>query len=515
MRFLLYSVLIQGFGMFLVYLWTVKESKKLEHSKKTSMKAIITFLLLIVPFFGLFAQNSTPLPEAEFEVHRAQIAGQSFDSKRLIKAKELSDAQYLQVGQIEAIIKGFSLESNKLEYAQYAYSTTLDAENYPDLMPLFRLSTSKEDLKNFLAKREVPVVPKAVEKEVTETEEVVKTESATTTVKTRTGPSPMDDKSFAAAKRSASEESFESSKLRRVKQISDANYLLSSQVKELVELLSFESSKLDYAQYAYERTYDQANYDIAKQGLKHSKSKETLTAFLKDKPVKEYKVEKEVIKKKITPISTTPTTITTTAMGNGDFINAKNKITSQTSDAKKLEEAQAITDKNNLSTEQVKAIIEIFLFEDNRMKYAKYAYPKTTDQANYTVVKEALEKENHKLLEDYIKNINKKAAEKTLATGPSELSSEDFETLKQKLKGLALESHRLERAKTIVDRSKVSAMQVKQINELFELEETRLNFAQYAYTKTLNPEDYEIVRDSLNKSTSKYTLDRFIKEKTK
>ncbi|MBL4648418.1 MAG: DUF4476 domain-containing protein [Aureispira sp.] len=478
------------------------------------MKTIITFLFLIVPFFGLFAQNSTPLPEAEFEVHRAQIAGQSFDSKRLIKAKELSDAQYLQVGQIEAIIKGFSLESNKLEYAQYAYSTTLDAENYPDLMPLFRLSTSKEGLKNFLAKREIPVVPKAVEKEVTETGEVVKTES-TTTVKTTTGPSPMDDKSFAAAKRSASEESFESSKLRRVKQISDANYLLSSQVKELVELLSFESSKLDYAQYAYEKTYDQANYDIAKEGLKHSKSKETLTAFLKDKPVKEYKVEEEVIKKKITATSTTSSTTTKTAMGYGDFINAKNKITSQTSDAKKLEEAQAITDKNNLSTEQVKAIIEIFLFEDNRMKYAKYAYPKTTDQANYTVVKDALEKENHKLLEDYIKNINKKAAEKTLATGPSELSSEDFEALKQKLKGLALESHRLERAKTIVDRSKVSAMQVKQINELFELEETRLSFAQYAYTKTLNPEDYEIVRNSLNKSTSKYTLDRFIKEKTK
>lgn len=498
------------------------------------MKTIITFLFLILPFVGLFAQKSTPLSEAEFEVHRAQIVGQSFDSKRLIKAKELSDAQYLKVGQIEAIIKGFSLESNKLEYAKYAYATTLDAEKYPDLIGLFRLSTSKDDLKSFLSKRELPVVPKAVEKEVVkveeevvETKEVVETgevvrTASTTTVKV-TGPSPMDDQSFAAAKRELSEESFESAKLRRVKQISDANYLLSSQVKELLELLSFESSKLEYAQYAYDRTYDQANYDVAKEGLKHSKSKETLTAFLKNKPVKEYKVEEEVVEKEITPTTTTSSTTTTitststapVAMSNGDFVNAKNKISSQTSDAKKLEEAQAITDKNNLSTEQVKAIVEIFLFEDNRMKYAKYAYPKTTDQANYTIVKEALEKENHKLLEDYIKNINKKAAENTLATGPSELSSEDFEALKKKLKGLALESHRLERAKTIVDRSKVSAMQVKQINELFELEETRLEFAQYAYTKTLNPEEYKIVRDGLNKSTSKYTLDRFIKEKTK
>lgn len=479
---------------------------------------------------GLFAQKTTPLSEAEFEVHRTQIAGQSFDSKRLIKAKELSDAQYLQVGQIEAIIKGFSLESNKLEYAKYAYSTTLDAEKYPDLMSLFRLSTSKEDLKSFLAKRELPVVPKTVEKEVVEEEIVETTEvietteglatesTTTTTIKTTTGPSPMDDKTFTAAKRSVSEESFESSKLRRVKQISDANYLLSSQVKELLELLNFESSKLEYAQYAYDKTYDQANYDVAKEGLKHSKSKETLTAFLKNKPVKEYKVEEEVVEKEIKPTITTTqtsTSTTATAMSTDDFVETKNKIANQTSDAKKLEEAQKITEKSNLSTEQVKEIVEIFLFEDNRMKFAKYAYPKTIDQANYVIVKEALEKENHKLLEDYIKNIDKKATENTLATGPSELSSEDFEALKKKLKGLALESHRLERAKTIVDRSKVSAMQVKQINELFELEETRLDFAQYAYPKTLNPEAYEIVRASLDKSTSKYTLDRFIKENKK
>lgn len=488
------------------------------------MKTVITILFLILPFFELLAQNSTPLSEVEFEVHRNQIVGQSFDSKRLEKAKELSDAQYLYVAQIEAIMKGFSLESNKLEYAQYAYATTLDAENYSNLSALFRLSTSKEDLKSFLAKRDVPVVPEHTEKDlVVATEAEALVETASTKQEVTTGPSPMDDLSFAKARQAVSEESFESAKLRRVKQISDANYLLASQVKELLDLLGFESSKLEYAQYAYEKTYDQKNYEIVKEGLKHSKSKETMAAFLKNKPVQEYTVTNEVTAKEVSPTNTTvknatTTTISTTsstaAISNGDFINAKNQIASQSSDAKKLEVAKAITDKNYFSTEQVKAMVEIFLFEDNRMKYAKYAYPKTIDPTNYVLVKEALEKENHKLLEDYIQNLDKKAVENTLATGPSELSSEDFEALKQKLKGLALESHRLERAKTIVDRSKVSAMQVKQINDLFELEETRLDFAQYAYTKTLNPEDYNLVRDALSKSTSKYALDRFIKEKT-
>lgn len=485
------------------------------------MKAIITFLISFFPFLGLFAQNTTPLPEAEFEVHRTQIVGQSFDSKRLAKAKELSDAQYLYVNQIEAILKGFSLESNKLEYAKYAYSTTLDAQNFPDLIKLFRLSDSKESLKDFLSTREIPTVPETVEKEVVViTEGTVEQEA--TTVEVTTGPSPMDDQSFAAAKREISGESFESAKLRRVKQVSDANYLLSSQVKELLDLLSFESSKLEYAQYAYDKTYDQANYSIVKEGLKHSKSKETMAAFLKNKPVQEYEVKKEVLQKEIVSTSETDTKVNPSletntvvnGMSDGDFINAKNQITSQRSDAKKLEEAKKIVDKNALSAEQVKEMVPIFLFEDNRLEFAKYAYVKTIDQDNYGLVQETLEKENHKFLEDYIKHINTKESENTLASGPSELSSEDFEALKQKLRGLALESHKLERAKTIVDRSKVSAMQVKQINDLFELEETRLEFAKYAYTQTLNQQEYNLVREGLGKNTSKYALDRFIKEKT-
>lgn len=487
------------------------------------MKAVVTFFISLLPFLGLFAQKTSPLSEAEFEVHRTQIVGQSFDSKRLVKAKELSDGQYLYVSQIEAILGGFSLESNKLEYAKYAYSTTLDAQNFPDLIKLFRLSDSKVSLKNFLSTREIPEVPKNIEKDVVViTEDVVEQEA--TTVEVTTGPSPMDDQSFAAAKRAVSEESFESAKLRRAKQISDGNYLLSSQVKELLDLLSFESSKLEYAQYAYDQTYDQANYNIVKEGLKHSRSKETMTAFLKNKPVQEYEVKKEVIEKKVDSTegvkadtegnALSEKNTVTQKMSTGDFINAKNQITSQSSDAKKLQEAKAVVDKNDLSSEQVKGIVQIFLFEDNRLEFAKYAYVKTIDPNNYNLVKEILEKENHKVLEDYIKHVNTKESENTLATGPSELSSEDFEALKQKLKSLALESHKLDKAKTIVDRSKISAMQVKQINDLFELEETRLEFAKYAYTQTLNPEEYNLVREGLGKSTSKYALDRFIKSKS-
>ncbi|BDS09420.1 DUF4476 domain-containing protein [Aureispira anguillae] len=480
------------------------------------MKAISTFLCILATSAIIYAQDATPLTESKFDVLRKEIVGQSFDSKRLVKAKELSDNNFLYVRQIQAIMEGFSLESSRLDYAKYAYSTVLDAENYNTLIAMFKLGTSKDALKTYLAQRKAPVVPKEEKKAVlTEKEEGGSEKVTATPQKTKpTGPTPMTDQEFATAKRQIGEESFESSKLRRAKQTSDANYLLCHQIKEIMEVLSFESSRLEYAQYAYSKTYDQVNYATVKESLKLSKSKEELTAFLKKQPIVDYAAAKEeealAIEEPITEEKEAAQL--PPAFSKGDFINAKNEIASQSSDAKKLEKAKEITNKTYLLSEQVKTITALFLFEDNRLDYAKYAYAKTSDPEHFDLVRAVLEKESHKVLDDYIKNVNEANQVTTLATGPSELSSEDFEALKKRITGSALESHKLEKAKKIVDRSSLSAMQVKQINDLFELEETRLEFAKYAYTKTLDKEAYGLVREALGKSTNKYALDRFIKE---
>lgn len=73
-------------------------------------------------------------------------------------------------------------------------------------------------------------------------------------------PYPMSAGDFASAKSSISSKSFEDSKLTLAKQIFDSNCLLASQVKDIMGLFSFEESKLDFAKYAYGRTFDLGNY---------------------------------------------------------------------------------------------------------------------------------------------------------------------------------------------------------------------------------------------------------------
>jgi len=72
--------------------------------------------------------------------------------------------------------------------------------------------------------------------------------------------SPISSSEFNNVKTSISSKSFDDTKEKMAKQVIDNNCLLSSQVKEIMELFSFEATRLSLAKYAYGHTYDIGNY---------------------------------------------------------------------------------------------------------------------------------------------------------------------------------------------------------------------------------------------------------------
>jgi len=73
-------------------------------------------------------------------------------------------------------------------------------------------------------------------------------------------PVPMSREDFESFRNTVSSKSFEDSKLTIAKQVLNNNCLTSSQVKETMGLFSFETTRLDFAKYAYSHTYDINNY---------------------------------------------------------------------------------------------------------------------------------------------------------------------------------------------------------------------------------------------------------------
>lgn len=73
-------------------------------------------------------------------------------------------------------------------------------------------------------------------------------------------PLPMSEADFASAKQSILSKDFDESRLTVAKQIIGNNCLLCKQIKELMELMSFEGTKLDLAKFAWHHNLDKGNY---------------------------------------------------------------------------------------------------------------------------------------------------------------------------------------------------------------------------------------------------------------
>jgi hypothetical protein len=88
---------------------------------------------------------------------------------------------------------------------------------------------------------------------------------------------------------------------------------------------------------------------------------------------------------------TTPTMNTgcTVPMKDEDYEKLKNKIDDTPFADNKMSMAKAATKSNCLSVSQVKGICELMPMDEHRLTYAKYAYDRCTDKANYYQVSDA------------------------------------------------------------------------------------------------------------------------------
>jgi hypothetical protein len=85
---------------------------------------------------------------------------------------------------------------------------------------------------------------------------------------------------FEKAKASIKSKSFEDSKMTLAKQITSKNCLSAAQVKSMMELFTFEASKLDYAKYAYDFCWEKNNYYQVNDAFEFESSIEELDAYI-------------------------------------------------------------------------------------------------------------------------------------------------------------------------------------------------------------------------------------------
>jgi hypothetical protein len=91
---------------------------------------------------------------------------------------------------------------------------------------------------------------------------------------------PLTNERFATVKQSISSKDFEDSKLTVAKQVAKSNCLFAEQVKEIMLLFDFESTRLEFAKEAYSHTYDIDNYYILNDAFDFESSISELNEFI-------------------------------------------------------------------------------------------------------------------------------------------------------------------------------------------------------------------------------------------
>lgn len=90
------------------------------------------------------------------------------------------------------------------------------------------------------------------------------------------------------------------------------------------------------------------------------------------------------------------------------------------------------------------------------------------------------------------------------------MNARDFDAAKASIRGQSFEDNRLSTAKNVASSNCLSAMQVKEICQLFSFEESKLDFAQFAYTRCTERNMYFIINDVFSFSSSIEELNRYI-----
>ncbi|MCH2046062.1 MAG: DUF4476 domain-containing protein, partial [Saprospiraceae bacterium] len=92
-------------------------------------------------------QGCYPMDDIEYNNIIAQIEEETFSSDQIETAKQISKVKCLNAMQIKGILMLFDHDSDRLEYATFAYPYCSDPDNYYQLNPAFSFDSTVKELK--------------------------------------------------------------------------------------------------------------------------------------------------------------------------------------------------------------------------------------------------------------------------------------------------------------------------------------------------------------------------------
>lgn len=193
-----------------------------------------------------------PLGDSDFNRLRSSVDGKPFDDERLIIAKQALTNSCMTSLQIKDLMSEMSFDKSRIEFAKYAYPNCIDPQNYFQVNDAFQFGASAADLDKALANSPRPANP------------AYSNGGATMAKPTAAGDNhcftAMSGADYSRLQSSVKSKSFGKDQVAIGKQAVQSNCLTAEQIKGIMKIMSFDDSRLEFAQLAYPNCIDKQNF---------------------------------------------------------------------------------------------------------------------------------------------------------------------------------------------------------------------------------------------------------------
>ncbi len=348
---------------------------------------------------------------------------------------------------------------------------------------------------------------------------------------------PMDAVSFSSMKDFVDMHNGDDKKMEALNSIAKINSFSTAQVLSLSSSLVSPDAKLEFAKLAYPRTVDRLNYG-AIAGSLNRRSKRKLDRYIvhlmAGRDINGVEIAatsptshgNQLIEKTDANISQNVVPEDCHIIDEERYTLLKKRIVADNTQDVNQNFIKSTVEHNCFTSEQVLKIVKLLKTPKAKLDFAKMAYPRTTDRANYSMVAGSLKSKSRRALDKYIVRLMATAiAEKpqVAPTGNDEheiiaKDGKDYkaldETLLVSIKEF-VEAHpgdhaKLEALSKIMSDNYFTSLQIAELTGLFESENAKLEFAKNAYSRTLDKGTYNLVMNSLNSSSQKILEDYIV-----
>lgn len=384
---------------------------------------------------------------------------------------------YFTTSQIRQMLLLINTEGDRLDLAKLSFRSVTDSANYVQLADIFKVQSNKNDFIEFVRAKgwNVPATNNAVHTPMVESKFNLLLQS-------------VNSKWSQALKGETESDAFNNSN----------NYFSTNQVRQLLTLITGESDRLDLAKLSYRSLTDSANFTQLYSLFKNPSSKDDLSDFLRGKGW-----------------TTNGQSTVKTPMADNKFNSLLQTVKSKWSQALKGEtESDAFNNSNNyFTTSQVKQLLTLISFENDRLDLAKLSYRSIIDSANFRQLYDLFQTQANKTdLDDFLrsKGWSSTPAQTTVKTP---MADADFDQIVNSVRFTLLQFLKVSYETEVFNNPEYffTTNQIKELLLLINSENNRLELAKLSYKTVTDPANFLQLNSLLNSQNSRNALASYVK----